>query len=1266
MKRQQGKIKDYVDPQAVETVADFNLDPARALAAYRFTDLTSDLLARWLDSLAEVAGGRGAAHALAGFRGVGKSHTLATFAAIATSPELRRKVSDQHVAASAGRLGNNRFLVARVERGKAETLEAELAEALAGAFGDAHISPWLANDDVAAMLAVAVSRAGTSQQSQRLVLIVDTAFDRTGRVGRNDGEKLSQIAHIACGAGAFVALALDDDIAGASGANAALAANYRIDYLDPEQLFRVADIYVLKKSREARQALQELYAQLRETVPGFNWTEARFAALYPIHPLIADASAAVRLYRQDFAFLPFAAEAATRAASRPASSLVLVDELFDLVEADLRRAGELADAFAAYDQIASQISQNFPVMSRLEAKLLLKALWCMSLDGRGATASDLCAALLLADEDKTGASLRRVADTLEKFQTLAPANSLRVAADANAGGDARYRFQINAAAEFEDQLDEEIEVFAKDARQAGLLGAKIVELLGATLPRAHFADWMFGRHDDALVFPPDGFSTLAVEWRGSLRPGRCFFKRADERASGIASVYAEVAENLARAAHEQRQANDGDAQEVFEWRLEITSPAAQTSAESAATIAATAEQTAGEAGATLNVMWRPVAPNADEARSLRRLAALELSIELTSIDEATRSTAHAALRAQAENIWTRLYLKDATLAVDGERVEWSAQARSGELLLQRLGAILSIYFERLYPSHPSLGATLDSGKVAVLTGSFFGGANTTDRTVQQLAADFAVPLGLATRRADATALTVAPNDETLKHEWSAQVISQADAADGATVPITELAAQLARTPYGLTKETQHLIFAALVAQRRIELVTANGDRITRRTLERALMWSEVAGIARAAAIHLNADELTAWARAITNDQTLETIVDAAGRESVRNALRVWLESWRAANIFERFDRVPDTILTTRLWNTAAVVRRSFDQVTDAVEAVLSDDAPLEEGLQRVADSFGESFDKLSRVKAQHLSLAGFLTNLEEFEQASRYAEAAEPTGVAEIEELRRELLYCATDAHCLLNEAVRERFFHVWQAFHTSYSEHYAAMHEQANQASGEQARQQLDAILRSPEWREFEAIAEQPFVEQKYRRQADKLLRKSGAVNCSLPVRELLQTQPACACRLKLTTDENDQYATSSSSAADTATELLRIIEQGRAAYRRTLLLLAPYLSHHFAAVAEDNGDGSQKAERARALAEHLQAQTLPALLTFTDAQLIQSAVETMIAPPPVRVPLPSRGYGLLTRDELAARLKQWIEDVPRHPSLLVEVSDEGEASVV
>jgi hypothetical protein len=434
MKRIQDKIKDLVEPQSFEQVGNYADDPAQALAAYRFTDVTSDLLARLLDALADLPRGSGTARALAGARGVGKSHTLAVFGALSGSERLRASVEDGHVSASARRLAGRRFAVVRVERGTRPTLGEELTAAFVAFFGGSE-TQW--GRDPAEMLAVAASRA----MDETLVVIIDTAFDRPARVTRDDGPLLGALAVMAHNVNVFLALALDDDIAGADGANVALAGTYQIDYLDPENLYRVAEQFVLRKRPQVTDTLREIYQSLRATVPDFNWSQARFACVYPVHPLVAEVSSGVRHFVPSFAFLPFAATAAARATTRPALSLVLLDEVFDATEAELRKSAELRLAFAAYDHLTERCIGQLPIMQRYQARLILKSLFVLSLEGRGATPREMCAALLLTDETGSENAPRQVGEAFARFADTAAPGSLDETVEAD--GETRYRFHIN-------------------------------------------------------------------------------------------------------------------------------------------------------------------------------------------------------------------------------------------------------------------------------------------------------------------------------------------------------------------------------------------------------------------------------------------------------------------------------------------------------------------------------------------------------------------------------------------------------------------------------------------------------------------------------------------------------------------------------------------------------------------------------------------------------------------------------------------------------
>ncbi|MDQ3178909.1 MAG: hypothetical protein M3Q33_00150 [Acidobacteriota bacterium] len=134
MKRINEKVKDLIEVRSYKILHDFISDPAQTLSAYYFTDVTSDLMAKWLDKVVAVHSRKGAACALAGYRGVGKSLFLATLGAIVSHPELRSRVAEPHVAASAQRLKRNRYSVGYVRRGTHETLFEELKDAIAKTF----------------------------------------------------------------------------------------------------------------------------------------------------------------------------------------------------------------------------------------------------------------------------------------------------------------------------------------------------------------------------------------------------------------------------------------------------------------------------------------------------------------------------------------------------------------------------------------------------------------------------------------------------------------------------------------------------------------------------------------------------------------------------------------------------------------------------------------------------------------------------------------------------------------------------------------------------------------------------------------------------------------------------------------------------------------------------------------------------------------------------------------------------------------------------
>jgi hypothetical protein len=490
MKRIVEKVKDIVEVCQFTHLNDFAADPGLTLAGYRFTDITAALMAKWLDSIVSVRPGRGTASALAGFRGVGKSHFLASVAVILTHPELRSRITDPHVSSSVERLSRRHNPVAFVRRGSGPTLIEELKRELSKIIG-AH--PSELSDSLYDVLLQASEKAG----DMPLVILFDTAPGRESRVSRDDGVWLSEIAEAAKTLGIFVGAALDDDIAGADGPNAAISGCFSIDFLDQEHLYKIVDSFIFSKHSLMLGLLHDIYEYYREVMPGFRWSEVRFSALYPLHPATVEIAPLIRLYIHDFALLGFAAESGVKILGRPADSLIGLDETFNSVEARLRQVPELIGAFETFDLIEREVLSKTPVQARLQAKLVLKGLMLLSMGGQGSTAAEIAASMLIFSSDGSD----NVESLLNAFADAAPAGIVRT----ESGGSSRYC--LKAAGE--DKVE-------------AVVASAVAEVSDEDV-------WNILLQQMAEKFPDvgdiaAGVSPCSIEWRGTTRRGAVIWR----------------------------------------------------------------------------------------------------------------------------------------------------------------------------------------------------------------------------------------------------------------------------------------------------------------------------------------------------------------------------------------------------------------------------------------------------------------------------------------------------------------------------------------------------------------------------------------------------------------------------------------------------------------------------------------------------------------------------------------------------------------------
>ena len=1138
----QEKVKDIVEVRAHKSLRDFSADLAETVAGYYFTDGTAELMAKWLDRIASVSADSGATFALAGYRGVGKSHFLATLGALVALPELRSRVLDPHVAAGAHRLTRKHYPVTFVRRGLKETLFEEFTDALHESLG---LDCKQFGDSLPDILKAATEKAGELP----LVLLIDTAYERSARVTRDDGPFLSQIAEAGKSLNMFLGVALDDDIAGADGSNLAISRTFAIDYLDQEHLYKVVNTYVFPKHPQTQPVLTEIYNYFRGVLPTFRWSEQRFASLYPLHPAILEVSPFVRLYVHDFALLGFASTAAERIMGRPANSLIGLDEVFDSVEKSLRKINDLHEAFIAYDHLNEEVVGKIPILRRLQAKLILKALLLLSLDGQGTTASEISASMLIFDEEDPKRALTIVDDLVRKFAEELPEDMQIVSEE---GRETRYGFKVTSKDSLNQALSEAI----------AYVPPNVIPKILRRLVQDQFSDCTLSSGADQTR---KDWMDCHAEWRGAIRRGRLLWLDADS---------------------EDLQSHAASTDLLMDWEV----------------VVANEEGSKGlfpPAPDISRVYWRPDELRKEEAEALLRYYVLNTRAELREeFSEQIGPSLHShAVR--VGKIANRVFLEDGKLVVDGFDFNFTDEARTAQTLSELFSVMLDPMFESRYPEHPIFKQRLGMSEVSALIADLYNSSQQNLPEVQRLARSFALPMGLVV---DEDGVLVPQTDEGLTSlSAAAEVLSKvAKVNDGETVSLDEVYDHLRKEPRGLGREAQHLLLTALVAQRQIDFVTSKGDRINQRSLDLKIIWDDIVGIARPAGLTFSAKKLTRWAALVSGDASIKSLDDDAARQTLKAALQAWHTEWTKGRILKRFDDLSDDILNSRIWMLASRCSKTLSRTAENIKAALDDSISLEECLNRIADTFSDSEEQFQRAQSELIVVDSFIKGTPARNEVLSYLSGCEITNVEEIEEMREQLYHLVDVSYSNPSDASNRELGYLWIKFQRDFTDHFAARHDAVMRSHSLQAA--YNEITRSDDWWEFENLTRISLFRPEIGAEVARLKRLFDELDCGFAVRDALQTRPFCKCSFGLAKEKEWEGLPN---------RLLAELHAALRSYRQTLADEAEYVAVHlqdFQKEAQDAEAASAAGELLRMLP---QGAGMP-MFSLTQLQVLQKALGT------------------------------------------------------
>ena len=1141
------KVKDIVEVRAHKSLRDFAADPAETVAGYYFTDGTAELMAKWLDRVASVQPDDGAAFALAGYRGVGKSHFLATLGALVSHPELRSRVLDPHVAAGAHRLTRRHYPVAYVRRGLHETLYDEFAAALQESIG---VDCAAIGTSLLEILKVATEKGGELP----LVLLIDTAYERGARVTRDDGPFLSELAEAAKGLNVFLGVALDDDIAGADGSNLAISRTFSIDYLDQEHLYKVVNTYVFPKHHNAPPVLSEIYTYFREVLPNFRWSEQRFSSLYPLHPAILEVSPFVRLYVHDFALLGFASTAAERIMGRPANSLIGLDEVFDNVEKALRKISDLEEAFTAYDHLNAEVVGKIPVLRRLQAKLVLKALLLLSLDGQGTTAGEISAAMLIFDEEDPKRALSIVDDLVRKFAEELPEHIQILAEE---GRETRYGFRVSSKDSLNEALAEAILEISPDVIPKVLRRTVLERFTDCTLSSGTDEvrkDWMDSH----------------VEWRGGQRRGRLLWIEDD---SGDLKEHAASADLL------------------MDWEVVVDMQREK-------------EGFFDPAQDVWRAVWKPDELRKEEIETILRYYVLSTRADFREkFSEQMRPSLHShAVR--VGKIANRVFLEDGKLIIDGFDYNCTDEARSAQTMSDFFSVMLEPIFETRYPEHPVFTQRLGMFEVAALIADLYNSSRRNLPEVQNLARNYALPMGLVAEEEDG--MLAPKTDEALKSLTSVTtVLAKVDGAkNGDSISLKEVYDELRKEPRGLGREAQHLLLTALVAQRQIDFVTSKGDRINQRSLDLKIIWDDIIGVAKPAGPAFSAKKLARWAVLVSGDESIKSIDDAAHREALTEALKTWHSEWIRGRVLRRFDDLSDDILNARTWQIASRCSKLLGAMADTIKAALDDTITLEECLNRIADTFSDSEEQFHRAQSEIVVLDSFIKGTPLRAEVLAYLSGCEITDVEELEEMREQLYHLSDVSYSNPSDASNRELGYLWIKFQRDFSEHFAVRHDAIMRSHSLQGS--YNEIMRSDEWWEFENLARVSVFDPMIGTEVSNLRSLFDQLDCSFAVREALQKRPFCRCSFGLSTEKDWEKLPE---------RLTGAIKHGLREFRATLFNEQKKIVPMLEKLESESGDKEIVSAAGYLIDTIRKGEELPKL-SLIQIQVLQKALGTSVSP--------------------------------------------------
>jgi len=292
-------------------------------------------------------------------------------------------------------------------------------------------------------------------------------------------------------------------------------------------------------------------------------------------------------------------------------------------------------------------------------------------------------------------------------------------------------------------------------------------------------------------------------------------------------------------------------------------------------------------------------------------------------------------------------------------------------------------------------------------------------------------------------------------------------------------------------------------------VTTRGDRINSRSLDLKIVWGDIVGIARPAVSERAVVSNIRWAQLLTGVDA--DLTGSRGSEEVVAALSAWLEEWNAANLLNRFDKVPDALVNTKTWLDASFVKKTLGRVVDALSHLTAGTFGLDQALSYHADAFSHSEVEFEKSVASLGRIEMFLSSVAVRQRVVGYTTPSGVVNDSRANDTKRALLACLSESVRDPGSARNRETGYLWDGFRTQYRDSFAREH--LNIMRSHELQEKFDSIRRTDIWWEFESLSEIPQLRTQNWHYAVKLIDSMAELDCGFESEKGLEHRAGCIC---------------------------------------------------------------------------------------------------------------------------------------------------------